>query len=211
MTTSNRVLRPILFSAALAWLCALGGTAMAATGYVGDIAGLSAISQPGFDMAFGKAGALPKGYDAVYVAPVGVLEGQDKALDALSAVDRQEMQAYLYAQLTKELGKTFSLVDKPGPGVLIVAASFNALKANKPTMSDLQRNPGIDYGRSFGIGSAGVQIDLRDGATDELLGAFVDHETGESLDTNTRAIVRWGDAEQFCRDWAHDLAASLGT
>ena len=208
--TGNRTLRPILFSAALTWLCALGGAAMAAPGYVGDLDGLSSISEPGFDAAYAKAGALPKGFTAVFVSPVGVIEGQDETLDRMNASDRQEMQSYLYTQLTRELGKKFTLADKPGPGVLVVAASFNTLKSNKPTMSDMQRNPSLDYGRSFGIGSAGVQIDLRDGASGELLAAFVDHEVGESLDTNTRTIVRWGDAEQFSRDWAHDLATTLG-
>jgi len=210
MTANHSSLRPILFATALAWIATLGGAALAATpAYVGQLDGLSAVSAPGFDAVYAKAGALPKGYKSVYIAPVGIITGQDHYLDQLNANDRQVMQDCLYKHLTSDLGAKFALANKPGPGVLVIAASLTKLRANKPTMSDLQRNPGIDYARSFGIGSAGVQIDVRDGASNELLAAFVDHDEGDPLNINTNRFVQWGDAEEFIRDWAQGLADTL--
>lgn len=208
-----QILRPILFAAALSWLAGIGTAAVAATppqgGYVGNAAGLSEISRPGFDLVYAKGGVLPKGFSSVYVAPVGVISGQDKTLDDMSPSDRRVMQDYLYEQLTRQLGKKFTLASKPGAGVLVVSAAFTALRSNKPTMSDLARKPGTDYGRSFGIGRAGIQIDLRDGASGELLAAFVDHEEGEPINSNLNIYSQWGDVEHFSRDWASAIAQNL--
>ena len=206
-------LRPILFAAALSWLTGLGSIAVAATppqgGYVGNISGLTEVSCRGFEAAYAKGGALPKGFSSVYVAPVAIIPGQDKTLDEMTAYDRKAMQDYLYEQLTRQLGKKFTLASKPGPGVLVVSAAFTALRSNKPTMGDLAKQPGTDYGRSFGIGRAGIQVDLRDGASGELLAAFVDHEEGDPINSNLNIHTQWGDAEQFSREWAAAIAQSL--
>ena len=210
--SKTKILRPILFAAALSWLASLGATAIAATpqgGYVGDLAGLTAISRSGFEAVFAKGGALPKGFSSVYVAPVGVISGQDKTLDEMTPNDRKPMQDYLYEQLTKQLGKKFTLASKPGPGVLVVSAAFTALRSNKPTMSDLSKRPGTDYARSFAIGRAGIQIDLRDGASGELLAAFVDHEEGDPINSNLNLQTQWGDVQGFSRDWAEAITQSL--
>jgi len=211
--SQTKSLRPILFAAALSWLAGLGSVAIAATdpqgGYVGNLAGLTEISRSGFEAVYAKGGTLPKGYTSVYVAPVGVISGQDKTLDEMTPSDRRVMQDYLSNQLTKQLGKKFTLASKPGPGVLVVSAAFTALRSTKPTMGDLSRKPGLDYPRSFAIGKAGIQIDLRDGTSGELLAAFVDHEEGDPIDTNLNIHTQWGDAQQFSRDWASAIAQSL--
>ncbi|MFZ1991468.1 MAG: DUF3313 domain-containing protein [Alphaproteobacteria bacterium] len=211
--SQTKTLRPILFAVALSWLAGLGTAAIAATppqgGYVGDLAGLTEISRSGFDAVFAKGGTLPKGFSSVYVAPVGVISGQDKTLDEMRPSDRKPMQDYLYDQLTKQLGKKFTLASKPGPGVLVVSAAFTALRSNKPTMSDLSKQPGTDYARSFGIGKAGIQIDLRDGASGELLAAFVDHQEGDPIDSNLNIHTQWGDVQHFSRDWAEAITQSL--
>jgi hypothetical protein len=210
--SKTKALRPILFAAALSWLAGIGSVAIAAApqaSYVGNLGDLTAISRPGFEAVYAKGGALPKGFSSVYVAPVGVISGQDASLDAMTPSDRKPMQDYLYNRLTRALDKKFKLASKPGAGVLVVSAAFTALRANKPTMSELTKKPGVDYGRSFGIGSAGIQIDLRDGASGELLAAFVDHEEGEPINTNVNLQTQWGDAQQFIRDWASALAQSL--
>ena len=209
---SKLKLRPILFAAALSWLAGIGPAAIASTppgGYVGNLTGLTEISRPGFEAVFAKGGALPRGFSSVYVAPVGIISGQDKTLDEMRASDRKVMQDYLYEQLTKQLGKKFTLANRPGKGVLVVAAAFTVLRSNKPTMSDLSRNPGTDYARSFAIGRAGIQVDLRDGASGELLAAFVDHEEGDPINSNLNLHTQWGDVEQFSRNWASAIANSL--
>jgi hypothetical protein len=206
-------LRPILFAAALSWLAGIGSVAIAATapqaGYVGNLGGLTEVSRPGFDAVYAKGGALPKGFSSIYVAPVGVISGQDETLDAMTPSDRKPMQDYLYDRLTQQLGKRFTLASRPGPGVLVVSAAFTALRSNKPTMSDLTKQPSTDYARSFAIGKAGIQVDLRDGASGELLAAFVDHEEGDPIDSNLNLHTQWGDAEHFIRDWAAAIAQSI--
>lgn len=203
-------LRPILFAAALAWLAGLGSAAVAATGgYVGNLGDLAAISSKGFEAVYARGGALPRGYSSVYIEPVDIIAGQDKTLDEMTRSDRQPMQDYLYKRLSFELGKKFSIASKPGRGVLVIAASFTQLRANKPTMSDLSRKPGTDYARSFGIGKAGIQVDIRDGGSDELLAAFVDHQEGEPINSNLNLQNQWGDVQGFIRDWAAELTTAL--
>lgn len=213
--SQTKILRPILFAVALSWLAGIGSVAVAATppqaGYVGNLGDLTEVSSPGFDAVYAKGGVLPKGFSSVYVEAVGVISGRDKSLDGMTPYDRQAMQDYLYKRLTLELGKNFTLASKAGPGVLVVAASFTALTANKPTMGDLTKKPGTDYARSFGIGKAAIQIDLRDGGTGELLAAFIDHEEGDPIDINTNLNSLWGDAQDFARGWAAQLAKNISS
>ncbi len=209
--SQTKILRPILFATALAWLAGIGSVALAASaaGYVGNLGSLTELSKPGFDAVYAKGSVLPKGFKSVFVEPVGIISGQDKSMDEMSASDRKPMQDYLYKRLTSALGKKFTIADKPGPGVLVVAASFTALRANKPTMTDLSKKPGTDYARSFGIGKAGVQVDIKDGASGELLAAFVDHEEGDPIDINTNLQNQWGDVQEFVRNWASQITDAL--
>jgi len=205
----NASLRPILFGAALALISCCGSAYAAVGSYVGNLGGLAPISAQGFEGAYAKDGTLPRGFSSVFVAPVSVISGQDKWLDDLAPSDYRPVQDYLQRRLTDALSKKFSIADKPGPGVLIVAASFTELRPNKPTMTELGKNPGEDYARSFGIGRGGVQIDIRDGGSGALLAAFVDHEQGDPINVNTNLRIQWGDVEQFSRDWASELAEAL--
>jgi hypothetical protein len=200
-------LRPVLFAAALSGLLGIG-IAQAKTDFVGDVSGLTPVEQNGFDAAVAKAGALPKGFTSVYVAPVGVIAGQDERLDGMTDYDRNAMEDYLYRQLTRQLGKKFSLASAAGAGVLVVDAKFTALTPNQPVMSDYSKVSGLDP-RSFGIGKAGVQIELRDGGSGELLAALADHEEGDPLNTNLNTVAVWGDAQEFARAWADSLSDLL--
>jgi hypothetical protein len=175
-----------------------------------DLSGLTKISNANFDQVYAKDGQLPKGFTAVYVEPIGVLRTDKKAFEGLSDSDIREMQDYFHRQLVSALSTRFKIVDKAGPGVLDIQASFTTLRPNRLTMTQMQKKPDLDYMRSYAVGAAGVQIEVRDGANDELLAEFVDKDVGDPLFENLNIHIPWGDAEQFCRRWADQLTRSLG-
>lgn len=173
-----------------------------------DYSGLTRIRALGFHEAYALNGALPSGFHSVYVAPVGIVPG-DERLDNMSARDRRTMQDYFHDQLTSRLGSRFQLVNVPGPGVLVVEAAFTTLQSNRITMDEGVKNPNIDVARSFGIGRAGVVISLRDGSSSLVLATFADEQSGQTITNNPHVDSMWGDAMSFCRGWARDLTDLL--
>jgi hypothetical protein len=194
----------------LNWRAIVAGLAclVALPAAAGSGANLVPLKNTGFQEAFAENGVPPTGYKSVYIRPVGITPG-DEDLDKLSARDRKTMQDYFADKLQDALGEEFALVGAPGPGVLVVASWFTALRSNRVTPDQLQDKPNLDAIRSFGIGRAGIAITLTDGGNGAFLAQFADLQTGDSLPNNPHLDQVWGDAMAFSREWAGSLADLL--
>ena len=60
-------------------------------------------------------------YNKIMIAPVTYWAGDDTKV---SAADQQALCNYMYTVLVTDLGKTFTIVDQPGPGVIKVSAAL---------------------------------------------------------------------------------------
>ena len=188
------------------------GSAHASTRYIGELEGLSEVSDKHFDEFHRANAANFSQYSKIIIEPVEVLYGRDRELKKLSKRDLQGRQDYLRNALIETFGQRFEVVDQPGPGVLSLKASLTSVWFNKASL-DYQKRPGmtqLSHFNSFYVGRAGFQADIRDSQTGALLGAVVDHRRGWSLDSNHKnRYTFWGDAEDFMDRWAEELPGRL--
>ena len=172
-----------------------------------------------FDRFEGDATALAA-YDRFHVAPVTVSEDIQARVDRRAGVTRvmgnddrplgEEDVARnterLAQALRSALGEVGTLSDAPGPGVLTVAVELTQLNANRPTMTEMRTNPGLDF-RSISIGGAGVSGTLSEG--DLVLVSFSDAAVPARIDDPALGNSIWSEADRYYRTISAKLADLL--
>lgn len=73
----------------------------------------------------------------------------------------------------------------------------------------MRRKPGLNYTLTDYQGYAGIQIDVRDGGTRDLLAAMVDRDRGDFGLVDGHVKSQFGDAEKFSSRWAEELTKLL--
>lgn len=169
----------------------------------------SAGSAQGFDKAAVPQPAALAGVEAVYVAPVALDLPEagnryDRRGDKPRAVlprDAEAQAERLHAALRRGFDRDFTLADAPGAGVLVVEATLIGLASSRPTMADLQREPGISF-ESVYAGGASLRVRMhRDGRDvamieDQYVGTFADGQP---------RIGIWQDADRAYSMWSRQL------
>ena len=146
---------------------------------------------------------------SVHVAPVAVeLPAATRRAGArgdeprpVAARDAEAKAAELTAALRRGFAKDFTVVDAPGPGVLVIEATLTRLEASRPTMADYHREPGLGF-ESVYAGGAAVNIRLsRDGSDVAVL---QDRYTGTFGDGTPRIGI-WQDTDRAFTVWSRQL------
>src|SRR5579863_1080439 len=73
-------------------------------------------------------------YNKIMIAPVTFWAGDDSKV---SAADQQTLCDYAYSTFVKELGKNFTIVDQPGPGVLKISAALTDATSATPGLRSI--------------------------------------------------------------------------
>jgi hypothetical protein len=73
-------------------------------------------------------------YNKIMIAPVTFWAGDDSKV---SAADQQSLCDYAYSTFVKELGKNFTIVDQPGPGVLKISAALTDATSATPGLRSI--------------------------------------------------------------------------
>ena len=154
----------------------------------------------------------------MYVAPVTASEDVTRDTDRapirrlggdrpLGARDVTEKTADLEEALKEALAGVARVVDRPGPGVLTVATVVTDLDPNRPTMSQMSAEPGLDF-QSISLGGAAVRVELRDG--DRVLAVIEDDSPDRRFDDPMiQGSTMWTEANSFFRRFSRDLADLL--
>jgi hypothetical protein len=154
-------------------------------------------------------------YHQVIIDPV---QFWDSADSSISPDDQKMLTSYLYSQLQQALAKDFTVVDKPGPGVLTVQVAIISATAATPGMRSvsevvpqihaLNTLQSLATGSLAFVGSAEGAMKFTDSQSGELLAAAVNKRLGggnvESADQ-----LQWGDAENIMQFWAQEIAKRL--
>ena len=172
---------------------------------------LAMIALPafGFDQAQVMQPAALSNVQAIHVAAVALelpapTRRSDRRGDAPRPVtprDAEAKAADLTAALRRGFAKDFTVVDAPGPGVLVVEAKLTRLEASRPTMADYHREPGLGF-ESVYAGGAALDVRLtRDGSDiavlkDRYIGSFGD---------GTPRIGVWQDTDRAFSLWSRQL------
>lgn len=158
-----------------------------------------------------QPGALA-GVQQVYVAPTALAlpepagrfeRRRGHGERPVTAKDAQAKADDLTAALRRGFDRNFTLVDAPGPGVLVVEPTLTRLEASRPTMADYREEPGLSF-ESVYAGGAGFSVRLvRDGRDVAVL---QDREVGSFSDGSPRIGI-WQDADRAFSMWSRQLPA----
>jgi hypothetical protein len=193
-----------------------GQAAPAVSGFFGQDASLL---QPGTGdqaaMVYVNSSAQWSQYNKILVQPV---EFWDDPNSSVSASDQQMLSEYFYNQLKEDLSKDFTLVDQPGPGVLVLrVAMVNATTATPglrtvsvivPQARVLNGIQSLATGSYAFAGSAEAEMKATDGATHQLLAGAIDKRSG-GMAISQAATWQWGDAKAAMDYWASRITKRL--
>jgi hypothetical protein len=187
------------------------------SGFLRDYTGL----RPGQDdqalLVYKKANVDWSTYTKVMIEPVAIYA---KATSNLSSDTRGEQAAlatYFYATLREHLGKNFTVVNTPGPGVLRIRTAVSDADQSEVLLdtvstvmpiglavSTLKR---ITFGSDTGVGFAQAEVEILDSESYNRLFAAVDKRYG------TKAIRSkfgsWNHAQEAMDYWASTMTEKL--
>ena len=188
------------------------------SGFLGDYSQLK--EQEGYDarLVYVAPGVAWGAYEAVHIDSVTLWAHEDTA--KLKEEERQMLTDLAYAGLAGQIGARFQLVDRPGPGVIRVRAALTQAKGAKvplrsitsilPPAFVLSTAVGLSADAATTVGTATVEVDLRDSITGDRLAAAVDSRAGtKSILAGTRTFTKWGDVEAACNFWGERVAEFL--
>jgi Protein of unknown function (DUF3313) len=186
--------------------------APAPTGFLGSDYSLMTAPTEGSDqkamLRYLNPNAKWSSYNKIMIAPVTFWAGDDSKV---SAADQQSLCDYAYTTFVKEIGKNFTIVDQPGPGVLKISAALTDATSATPGLRSisvvipqarvLSAIKMAATGTYAFVGSAQGAIKLNDSTSGELLAAAVDERVGGTSVKNI-TVFQWGDAENAINYWA---------
>ena len=148
-------------------------------------------------------------YNKIMIAPVTYWAADDSKV---SAADQQALCNYMYTVLVADLGKTFVIVDQPGPGVLKVSAALTDATSAVPVLRSV--SVVVPQARALSVikmaatgtyafvGSAQGAIKFNDSISGQLLAAAVDKRVGGASIKNVD-VWQWGDADNAMNYWGN--------
>lgn len=161
------------------------------SGFLSDYARLEPVSWADGIQCWRKTHLDAKAFDKVMIArmTVSLKPGQQQGIDP---TDLKALTDYFHASLVKALSPQMRVVDKPGPGVLVLRIALTNLVPTGvgesvigtvvPYAFVAEAGSGVATGRPAGstpyLGETGMEMQFRNGATDAILGECRDTEIG---------------------------------
>jgi Protein of unknown function (DUF3313) len=147
-------------------------------------------------------------YHAVIVAPV-TFWGSDNS--KVSPEDQETLCDYFRKSLIDHLGKTYQIVDQPGPGVMKIEVALVDPEAATPVLRTasviipqarlLSRVKQFATGSFSFVGGARAEAKITDSQSGEILAEAVDERMGGNS-LQTAATWQWGDVERVMDYWS---------
>jgi hypothetical protein len=149
------------------------------------------------------------------IAPVTFWAADDSKV---SAADQQTLCNYAYNVFVTDLGKNFTIVDQPGPGVMKLSAALTDATSAVPALRSisvvvpqarlLSAIKMVATGTYAFVGSAQGAAKLNDSVSGQLLAAWSDKRVGGTSIKNVD-VFQWGDTENALDYWANGLDQRL--
>ena len=192
--------------------CTPGSIAHGRSGFLGDYSELKRNADYPAALVYLKTGVPWSEYNAIQLDSVS-LWGNDE-MKRLDAGDRQRLTDALYSALSRELGKHFALIGRPGPNtvrlraaVAVVHDAHAAALATVTTAGPHVRAVGdLSAEVASAMGAATVEVELADSLGNERLAAVVDERTGGDILAAKPGFATWDDVNAACDSWARKVA-----
>jgi hypothetical protein len=187
------------------------------SGFLGDYRQL----QPGGDgealLIYRNPKADMANYKSIVIEPIRIYASADSALRKASPAELQGMVDYLAAAVRTELMKDYTLVSAPRPDSMRLRIAITEAQGSRvllDTMSNILP-PALAVsalkaavtGKATAVGTARVEMELKDVTTNTRLMAAVDERVGgKSFEGK---FDKWDDVKQAFDYWAGRLGARL--
>ncbi len=155
-------------------------------------------------------------YDKVIIEPITIWADEDSDVADLPEEDRQMLMDYLFKAAKDNLEGDYAIVDKPGPGVMVLKVAIIDAEGSMVVLDTLTSlYPGthvLSYGMKLitgthtFVGEAGVEAEIVDSQTGERLIAAVDERAGNKVPDFSGT---WGDVKDAYDYWAGRLKERL--
>ena len=129
------------------------------------------------------------------------------------------MRTYLDASLRQQLKKDYSLVSRPGPGVMRLRVALTEAKGSKVVLDTLSTVmpytlalsviKRASVGSHTSVGSARVEMEMLDAQTETRLIAAVDERAGKKVTGKFDKWEKWQDAQDAYDYWSGQLRTRL--
>lgn len=214
----------ILFCATVAALVVLGGCAttrqarkVETSGFLSDYSML----KPGEDgqalLVYRNPNADFSKYDKVLLDGVTAWGSKDSKLGEVDQADLRRLVIDLHFAIQQKLAEDYTIVDVPGPGTLHIrtalteagksVVALDIFSTIAPPARILSAGKTMATGTAAFVGEASAEIEVRDGATGEVLIAAVDKRSGgKSLKGSTDP---WSDVHFAFAYWAQRIKDRL--
>ncbi len=154
-------------------------------------------------------------YTKIQLMPVEFWAAADSKV---SQADQQTLTTYFYNALQSNLSKSFTLVDRPGPGVMTLRVALMDATTAVPGLRTVSvivpQARVLNMAQSLAtdsyafVGSAEAEMKMTDSVTAELLGEAVDQRAG-GMGLKGAASFQWGDAQNAMDYWAQKISNRL--
>jgi hypothetical protein len=138
----------------------------------------------------------------------------------VSVQDQQQLCSYYYNKLNEDLSQKFQIVDRAGPGVMVLRVALTDPTAATPVLRSvsvvipqarlLNSVANLATGSYAFVGSAQSEGEVVDSQTGGRLAAAIDKRSG-GLSIKNANVWQWGDAENAMDYWAQRTADRLST
>jgi len=187
------------------------------SGFLRDYSNLAEVEGYPAARVYIKPDAQWGRYNSVQLDSVGLY--LDAATTSLSSEDQQMLTDTLYNTLYEDLSKYFTIVNQAGPNTLRLRVALTQVSGAKPVLRTLTTVVpqlrvagalvGLGADTATTVGSATVEMEVLDSATNQRLAAAVDDRAGTKVLFAKRAYTTWGDVDAACGYWSQRIAWQL--
>ena len=137
-------------------------------------------------------------YDKVRIVPVTIWRGEDSSLDDVPPQELQHLATLLEAKIIEAVkAEGLRVVHEPGPGVMRIRAALTEARQADVVLDRI----------SSRVGKAGIEGEITDSKTGEVLAAMVDRRAGARTLQGTR--TSWSHVKQAIQYWSDRLRQRL--
>jgi len=189
------------------------------SGFLGGDYSLLQAGAPGSGqeamLAYVNSSATWGSYNKIMIEPVTYWADNDSKL---SSSEQQILCDYFYNVLQQDIGKNFTIVNEPGPGVAKLTVALSDATSATPVLRTISVivpqahalnliKAGLTGTYAF-VGSATGEAKLTDSVSGQLLAAWADQRFGTAAVRNA-GVWEWGDADHAMEYWASALDKRL--
>jgi Protein of unknown function (DUF3313) len=182
------------------------------TGFLGpDASKLAPGPEGGAALVWINPNAQWSSYNKIQLMPVEFWAAADSKV---SPADQAVLTEYFYNQLQTNLSKSFTLVNRPGPGVMTLKVALMDATTAVPGLRTISvivpQARVLNLAQSMAtdsyafVGSAEAEMKLNDSVTGTLLVEAVDQRAG-GMGIKSAASFEWGDAQNAMDYWAQKI------